>query len=94
MADTPATTGAGALHAFLTERRISFRAAGEALHVSGTTVWHWCNGVKAPSRARRLDIETWTSGAVPQALWGEVCTVAPFAEGSEPRPGTAATGSR
>lgn len=95
MARTPRskrrTQGAELLGSFLEANRISFRAAGDALGVTGTTVWQWVHGQKVPTAARCQDITTWTNEAVPFEAWGvERMVVKPFqpdATGTDPHSG-------
>lgn len=74
-----APKGSGVLLQFLNENDISYREAGDALGVSGTTVWQWAHGKKTPTERRCDDIDTWTEGKVPFGSWGvERSVVKPF----------------
>ena len=39
------------------------------LRVSRQTLWSWLNGHSSPGEAAKLDIESYTDGAVPASSW-------------------------
>ena len=55
---------------FIRTKDVSYRDAGDALHVTHATVWQWTHRERLPTPSRRADIETWTGGAVPATSWG------------------------
>lgn len=67
--------------AFLRRNRISNAKAGEALGVSGTTVFFWTRDENPfdPTPVNAAAIEAWTGGEVPASSWHETKHVVPFA---------------
>jgi transcriptional regulator with XRE-family HTH domain len=75
-----APPGPDLLKAFIEARNVSYKDAGKAVGVSGTSVWQWVHRQKVPTIQRCEDIATWTANEVPFESWGvERPLVQPFA---------------
>lgn len=91
-------TGPELLEKFLRDNGLTTGSAVAALHVTRVAIWNWVNNKATPLEQLRLDIETWTNGAVPRESWGPLHDkrrgkrqeVKPF-EASEPDEAPAST---